>query len=214
MREKYIKYGIKSFRPYEVLELLLHYSIPVRDTKSIAKELIDSFGGLDEVLSASAEQLSKQPGIGNGSATVIKLADEIEDYISSLSCDDVYITSAEDAMRYALDFMADFETPVFCAAVLDRRGQIINSAKLCNEYAGSVDFNISLLTEYVLKFENAAGILIMHNHPGGKARFSASDVLITEQTKTFLSPFGVSVFDHVVTADGEAECYSAYKARI
>lgn len=65
--------GYLAFHEYEILELLLTYSIPRRDTKPIAKELIEKFGNLDEVVSAPIQELIEVTGIKEGSAVFLKL---------------------------------------------------------------------------------------------------------------------------------------------
>lgn len=60
--------------PHQLLEMLLFYSIPVRDTNELAHSLIDHFGGFEKIFSASVEELSAVKGIGLSSAVLIKAA--------------------------------------------------------------------------------------------------------------------------------------------
>ncbi|MBR1534369.1 MAG: hypothetical protein IJ639_08390, partial [Ruminococcus sp.] len=57
MREKYLKSGLDVFAPHEVLELLLFYAIPYKNTNDIAKNLITRFGTLSGVLDAPIDSL-------------------------------------------------------------------------------------------------------------------------------------------------------------
>ena len=52
VRENFMKYGLETFQPHNVLEFLLFYSIPVKDTNKIAHNLINRFGSLSEVFDA------------------------------------------------------------------------------------------------------------------------------------------------------------------
>lgn len=56
-REQFLRCGAESFADHELLELLLYYAIPQRDTNPIAHALIERFGSLQAVLSAPAEEL-------------------------------------------------------------------------------------------------------------------------------------------------------------
>ena len=41
MKERFLREGIEHFEPHNVLELLLFYSIPQKDTNETAHKLID-----------------------------------------------------------------------------------------------------------------------------------------------------------------------------
>lgn len=73
VKERFLKDGIENMPDHEVLELLLFFSIPRKDTNALAHELIDHFGSLNCVLEASAEDLMQVNGIGETSATLITL---------------------------------------------------------------------------------------------------------------------------------------------
>ena len=74
VKERFLKDGIENMPDHEVLELLLFFSIPRKDTNALAHELIEHFGSLNCVLEASADDLMQVNGIGETSATLITLA--------------------------------------------------------------------------------------------------------------------------------------------
>lgn len=59
--------------PLELLELLLTYAIPRRDVAPLARQLFEQFGDLAGVLSASYDDLTAAPGIGEQAATLVKV---------------------------------------------------------------------------------------------------------------------------------------------
>ena len=71
LRERFMTNGLAGFAPHEVLELLLFYAIPRRDTNALAHALIDRFGSFDRVLEAPAEELMQVPGIGRHCAVLL-----------------------------------------------------------------------------------------------------------------------------------------------
>ena len=73
MRSKLESYGPRIFDTYELLEMLLYYAIPYKDTNPIAKRLLSAFGSLDGVLSAPKEALAEVDGIGERCAELISL---------------------------------------------------------------------------------------------------------------------------------------------
>jgi len=73
LRERFRKGGSDALPDYELLELMLFRALPRRDTKPLAKSLIDRFGSFAEVISASPERLKEIKGIGDNVVTEIKL---------------------------------------------------------------------------------------------------------------------------------------------
>ena len=72
VRARFLREGLSAFADYEVLELLLFYAIPRRDTKEQAHALDDTLGSLYHVLTASDEELCRVPGIGAKTALFLR----------------------------------------------------------------------------------------------------------------------------------------------
>ncbi len=77
LRERFINHGLDSFNEIEALELLLFYAIPRRDTNPLAHALLDRFGGLDGVFSATEQELCDVPGISTGTACLLRMIPQI-----------------------------------------------------------------------------------------------------------------------------------------
>ncbi len=73
LRTRYRAVGEVGLADHELLELLLTYAIPRRDTKDLAKALLAQFGSLTGVLEADAESLERAEGIGPAAATLVSL---------------------------------------------------------------------------------------------------------------------------------------------
>lgn len=71
MRAKYIEHGDRIFDTYELLEMLLYYVIPYKDTNPIAKKLLMRFGDIEGVMSASIDELALVSGVGERCAELI-----------------------------------------------------------------------------------------------------------------------------------------------
>ena len=54
-KEQFRRQGLDGFADHEVLELLLYYAIPRKDTNEIAHRLLQKFGSLQNVFSAPLE---------------------------------------------------------------------------------------------------------------------------------------------------------------
>ena len=88
VKERYLTTGLKGFSSHEVLEFLLFYGIPYKDTNGLAHRLDDSFGGLANVLEADYADLMKVQGVTPHVATLLSLCGDVcrryysEDYVA------------------------------------------------------------------------------------------------------------------------------------
>ena len=72
MKKKFLESRFRAFETHEILEFLLHFVIPRRNTNTIAHELIDVFGGFSPIFDANIEFLEKVNGVGENSAIFMK----------------------------------------------------------------------------------------------------------------------------------------------
>ena len=76
-RQQFLTSGPDPFADHELLELLLYYAVPRKDTNPIAHELINRFGSLQAVFAAPAAELERVPGLGRNAAVLLKLVPEL-----------------------------------------------------------------------------------------------------------------------------------------
>ena len=74
LKQRFLQQGLDGFTDIQVLELLLFYAIPRRDTNPIAHALLDKFGSLRQVLDAPVDRLTEVEFITENVAVLLKLA--------------------------------------------------------------------------------------------------------------------------------------------
>jgi DNA repair protein RadC len=77
LRERARKGGLAALPDYELLEIYLFRSIPMRDVKPLAKALLTRFGSLSGVLAASKFDLRGVAGVGGNTALDLMLLHEM-----------------------------------------------------------------------------------------------------------------------------------------
>ena len=77
LKQRFLEEGLDNFTDIQVLELLLFYAIPQKDTNPIAHGLLEHFGSLSRVLEADFEELKKVDGISDHSATLLALVTDL-----------------------------------------------------------------------------------------------------------------------------------------
>lgn len=206
MRQRFLKEGLNSFEPHEVLELLLFYTRPQGNTNPLGHALLDRFGSLSQVLDASYEQLMQTPGVGEQSAVFLKLLPAVaRRYLEDKKrYDNAIITSVEDIweqFRYA--YVGAVNEQVY-ALFLDNKNQIIRREML---FEGSVNASTipkRRLMELAIT-TNASSVVLSHNHPNGIASPSRADVDTTRLLRTLLEFQGIQLLDHLIVA-GDTYC--------
>jgi len=73
LKERFLREGLDSFEQHQVLELLLFFSIPRKDTNELAHTLLNRYGSLSGVFEADPKDLATTPGIGENSAILLSL---------------------------------------------------------------------------------------------------------------------------------------------
>lgn len=64
LKRRFIHSGGVGFNDHEMLELLLCYSIPKKNTNDVAHKLLNEFGNFENILNASVEEIAEVDGVG------------------------------------------------------------------------------------------------------------------------------------------------------
>ena len=208
IRERFLEDGLDGFNEdYEVLELLLQFAIPYRDTKSEAKQLLAHFGSLTNVLDASYEDLLKAdiPRVRETAAILITLIKQMQNrYHKTKGKEQVYIRSTADAGRVCTSMFynqADESVRIVC---LNARGKIVKRDEIAKGDVNAVHFPVRKIVETAIA-SKAVSVILTHNHPGGTLAPSREDVDATEAAKAALDTIGVRLLDHLIVC-GDDYC--------
>lgn len=203
IRESYIANGIENMPDHNVLELLLSISIPRKDVKPIAYELINRFGSLEKVFSAHPEELMQVDGIGEQTAVLISLVKDINRKINMNKNKSVTkLCSSSEACRYYERMLSNMETECVAVTTVDNSNRIIRT-----HFVGSGSVNFSKINkrevvELILR-DNASGVFIAHNHPGSGPAPSAADLDFTVSLLGLLRNINIKLLDHVIVGQSE-----------
>ena len=201
MKNKLLEAGLDAFDDHNVLELLLFYSMPRKDTNPLAHELLNHFGSLEAVFEAPAEELKKISGIGDNTVTLIKLIPEVtRRYAIDKNRSDSILDSAEKAGSFLVPRYMYERDEVVYVICLDSKCKLICCKELFRGVANSAEISIRKIAELALA-KNAASVIISHNHTSGIAVPSQEDIRTTKSISHALDLVGVYLADHVVVAD-------------
>jgi DNA repair protein RadC len=195
---------------YEVLELMLGYAIPRRDTKPLAKELLNRFETLSGVLSARDEELGQVPGFGKGLATYWVLLREFwaRFHTGPLRRREV-LDGPEKVAQLARSRIGRSEIEEFWLALVDNKNRLIGFERVST---GTVDQTPVYAREilHLALRHRASGVILVHNHPGGDPAPSSQDIALTERLRSTAAELGLRVLDHLVVAENEFFSFQAH----
>ena len=203
LKTQYIDHGIRSFNPHQVLELLLGYSIPRKDTNELAHTLITQYGSLDGVLHASVDSLCTVKGITAHSAILLNLIGDISDGYVAKNDKKIKFASIAAAGEYLLELLSYADEEQVYIMCLGRNLMLKYCAPVFFGDINSVRFRIRTITETALKCESES-VIIAHNHPNGSGYPSSADIDSTLRIRDSLSTNSVELLEHFVI--GEHKC--------
>jgi len=203
VRDRMLAEGLDSFDEVHVLELMLLYAIPQKDTKPLARQLLDHFGSLNAVLEAPPHELMQVPGIGENIAVYLTMFVALERYRKVRR--DMQFTPMNSVEQYgpflASHFCGRRNETVFLLC-LDAKCKMLNCRLVGEGDVNSANVPIRRMVEIALA-SNASSVILAHNHPSGVAVPSKEDIVTTEMLAKALSNLDIMLADHVVVADDE-----------
>ncbi len=194
---------IETMEDYQILEYLLTYSIPRKDTNELAHILINEFGNLKNVIDADSEYLLKIKGVGENTATFLTSLPKIFKKYTMLSNANIHIiNNPSTAIEYCKNILQFLSYEELYAIFIDASSYILKCVKISSGTKYATNVNIRKILETALQL-NASAVLISHNHPSNNPEPSKEDNMFTETITRSLMLNGVHVLDHIiVTADG------------
>jgi DNA repair protein RadC len=197
LRARFLADGGESFQDYELLEYLLTLAIPRRDTKPLAKALLEHFRSFAEVIGASPEALKKF-GLSEASIAALKIVDAAAiRMMRRQAIDRPVLSSWQKVLDYCHAAMARQPTEHFRVLFLDRKNKLIKDEV---QQTGTVN-HAPVYPREVMKRAlelSASAIIMVHNHPSGDPAPSAADVAMTHEVRDVGSKLGVTLHDHLI----------------
>ena len=201
-KDLFLKQGLSAFADHEVLELLLFYAIPRRDTNDLAHRLLQEFGSLDRVLHASPGELKKVRGMGENAALLLQLVPAVMRRASAAAPSGQILNSVEKSGAFFLSCLKGKRQEVLMQVCLDAKGKVLSCRQVASGGMDAVSFSVRQIVENAL-LAGASSVLLGHNHPSGIALPSSEDRAMTLQVQKTLETMGIRLADHLVIADGD-----------
>ena len=200
VKKRFLSSGLDDFAPHNVLELLLFYAIPQKDTNEIAHLLLDRFGSLDKVFDASVEELKEIKGISDHSATLIKLIPALSRrYAIEKNKEGLVFNNVDTMGQYFVSQYIGVTVETVLLLLLDNKFNAIDCVKIHERSVNSCEITVRKLAEIAFR-NNASMVVLAHNHPSGLPIPSSADLYTTQQLRAALNLLGIKMLAHIVVA--------------
>ena len=204
VRKEFLKNGFdEDTPPHKIMEMLLFYSIPRKDTNEIAHELVSRFGSIAGIIDAPVDELVKVNGVNTNTAALIKLIMPVaRRYMFDKKRNTHKYSNIDEVGNYLLSRYMGYSKEVFSITSFSGSGSILGFDILSEGDVSEVSISTRTVIEAVLK-RQAVCAIIAHNHPDGVAVPSDDDIAVTENIKNALAHINVRLLDHLIIADGD-----------
>ena len=203
MKERFLKEGLSHFSGHEVLEMLLYYAIPYRNTNDLGHRLEQSFGGLAKVLEADYHDLLKVHGVTPHIATLLTLCGQVaRRYQREQYAMGTILYDTDSMGRYLLPWFSGQKDESVVLMSMDNRYRVLNTTRVFEGSVNSTQFNIRGAVHQLLR-DNATMAVMAHNHPNGHALPSQADVATTRYFAMVLRELGIRLIDHLIVSEDD-----------
>lgn len=201
LKQRFRETGLDGFHEINVLELVLFYAIPRKDTNPIAHRLLDRFGSPAGVLDAPAEELTRIEGVGENAALLLKLIPQLaRQYQISRSAGDCILDTTTKAGNYLVPYFFGQRDELVYLLCLDAKCKVLDCRELFHGSVNSAAVSTRKIVETALAC-NATSVVLAHNHTSGIALPSKEDEATTRTVQRALDAVDILLADHIVVAD-------------
>ena len=200
-REKLLKFGEESLSDAELLAIFLRTGIKGKSAVALAQDLLNQFGSLHSLLNASEDEFCQGKGLGQAKYTNLRAVLEMakRHFESGLNKGNVF-TSPKTCANYLHLHIGNASRETFAVLLLNQKHQLIELVSLFTGTLNQASVHPREVVKAVLD-NDAAAVILAHNHPSGDPTPSQSDINITQKIKAALMLIDVRVLDHIIIGD-------------
>jgi DNA repair protein RadC len=204
-RERLLTHGADALSHAELLAILLRTGLKGTNVLQIGQQLVQKFGSLRMLAQTSPEDLQQVKGIGRDKAVTLVAAFTLARKMAAeLQREAPILDSPEAVARLMREDARVRNVETFQVLLLNTRRRLIEVVKISD---GTLD-TILVHPREVFKpaiANNAAAIILMHNHPSGDASPSEADIKVTRDLIRAGQLLKIEVLDHVILGRASQE---------
>ncbi|MCX6153423.1 MAG: DNA repair protein RadC [Candidatus Kapabacteria bacterium] len=198
-RERLVKHGSSVLSDSELLTILIGNGTRNFSAYDAARALLDKYKSLDRLVNADLSEFRSIPGIGFAKSIILSAAFELSKRIQSEPFDLKSIRSAEDIAQHYIPKLRPLKKEIFLVLLLNSSNKIIREEIVSEGILTSSLVHPREVFRCAIT-ENAASVILLHNHPSGNPEPSKEDIIVTQNLKKAGDIIGIKVEDHIIIA--------------
>lgn len=207
-REKLLAHGAGTLSDSELLAIFLRTGIKGSSAIDLARHSLAKFGGLRGLLSVSEHEFCQTKGLGQAKFVQLQASLEMSQrYLAEALDKTDAFNSVEQTQAYLIAKLRDQPHEVFAMLLLDSQHRLIKYRPMFYGTIDSASVYPRVLVQQAL-LDNAAAVILAHNHPSGVAEPSQADKSITKRIIDAFNLMDIKVLDHFVIGDGIAVSFA------
>ena len=208
VKTRFLKEGLDGFADHQILEFLLYYAIPMKDTNELAHKILKEFGSISSIFEAHPKDIMKRCNVTENIAILISLVPHLakrynQDKWGNKPC----LNTSSKVGKYATNLFTGRVYESFFLICLDNQGNLNNTVLLHEGTIDEVSVYPRLVVEAAIRY-NAAMVVLAHNHPSGSLVPSDDDKSTTIRVRSALNAISVRLIDHIIVAGTEYYSFS------
>ncbi len=201
-REKLIMHGPSALSDAELLAIFLRTGCVGKSAVDLARDLLNEFRGLRPLLEADKQAFCQARGLGDAKYTQLQAVLEIaRRHLGETLKQGEAFTNAKDVKCFVTSRLRHHQREVFAVLFLDNQHRLISYEELFKGSINCAHVHPREIAKCALQ-NNAAAVILAHNHPSGIAEPSEADRLVTIDICQALKTLDIRVLDHMIVGDG------------
>jgi len=187
-REKLKQQGAQALSDVELLALFLRTGTPGQNVMALAQQIVQEFGSLYHIMTASKAAFSGIKGVGDAKlAQLHAIAELAKRFFASQLARESAMENPQVTRHYLQSLLARQEREIFMVLFLDNQHRVLVAQKMFSGSINSVEVHPREIVREALKV-NAAALILAHNHPSGMAEPSRADRDVTRKVSEACLP--------------------------
>lgn len=200
-RERLLSRGSHTLTDAELIAILLRVGVRGKNAIELARDLLERFGSLQDMMSAPLSAWDGIKGLGDAKLAQIIAALELGRRVAlPISQHKIFLKSTKQVAEYFSARLRGLDHEHFRVAFLNRQGRLLDDALIAE---GTVDIVRPPIRSIIARAlqTNASALVIAHNHPSGTAEPSEADKFLTRDIISACYPLGIKILEHIIVTD-------------
>ncbi len=209
VRKRFAEHGFTGMEEHQILEMVLFYAIPRKDTNLLAHRLIDRYGSFSKVCDAPIDVLKNDFTLSESAAVLLKMIPELSKVYAESKLELKYVDKTTVVEILRPKFIGASSEKI-ALALSDAKDKLIFCDIISDGSLSATEMPVRKIVDAALR-SNAKYAYLAHNHPSELCIPSRGDLDMTRVISSTLKSIGVALVDHIIFTSTEYFSIRSYK---